>query len=359
MRKIGACTAIAAFGLILAAPAPAAAFGFHIGPFHFGFPFHFRHHSHFGHRLYMRADPNDLVRPGPAPEPELAPASPGPTSTPSALIHPGAALPSIFQNIFWPTYSSTWPFGYAAIFSTAFAKVPADQDALSCKQQPDVATAILSRIRNEVSPTPAQQEPMQKLGGALRMASGFLARSCPSQIPQQPTARLQLMQSQIEVLTMALDIIRQPLADFEQSLDESQRARFAAVGPVPPAAAAAPAAPADPPADAGPVASTCGGSPRTIDWSVSQIGRSVQPQDSQRGALDELKQAFDKAASDLDAHCPTSVPANASGRLEAIQARLDATWRAELSFQVALSNFESKLTDDQKNRFDAMTIAAR
>jgi len=45
--------------------------------------------------------------------------------------------------------------------------------------------------------------------------------------------------------------------------------------------------------------------------------------------------------------------------LEAIEARLDATWRAVLSIQVALEDFESGLSDDQKNRFKAMTFAAQ
>ena len=46
-------------------------------------------------------------------------------------------------------------------------------------------------------------------------------------------------------------------------------------------------------------------------------------------------------------------------RLDTIQARLDSTWRATLSIQVALANFEAELNDAQKNRFDAMNFAAR
>jgi hypothetical protein len=28
-----------------------------------------------------------------------------------ALLYPERALPAIFQNVFWPAYSSPWPFG--------------------------------------------------------------------------------------------------------------------------------------------------------------------------------------------------------------------------------------------------------
>jgi hypothetical protein len=40
---------------------------------------------------------------------------------------------------------------------------------------------------------------------------------------------MQLMQSQLEELAMAVDMIRQPLQDFAESLTDEQKARFAAV----------------------------------------------------------------------------------------------------------------------------------
>jgi hypothetical protein len=85
----------------------------------------------------------------------------------------------------------------------------------------------------------------------------------------------------------------------------------------------------------------------------------VQPTDEQRAALGDLQQVFEKAARDLETHCPTSVPQSPLSRLETIEARLDATWRAILSIQVALANFETKLSDEQKQRFDAMNFAAQ
>ena len=96
-----------------------------------------------------------------------------------------------------------------------------------------------------------------------------------------------------------------------------------------------------------------------IDWSIAQINRSVQPTDAQRDDLASVKQSFNAAAIDLDAHCPSSAPATALRRLETIEARLDAAWRAVLSMQVTLANFETKLSDEQKSRFDAMNFASR
>jgi len=340
MKKVGALLAIAAFALIAFASPPAAAFGLRLGPLHLGVPlFGHRHHRH---PLYMHGNTNDVGRHETQPGPQQRPAS-------LALLYPAHALPPIFQNVFWPAFSSPWPFGYDTIFTTAFATAPADRNDNDCRQLVD-ANAIVERLRAEIGPNAEQMERLQRLGGAINAAAGYLAKSCPTDIPQQPTARLQLMDSQIEVLTMAVDIIHQPLQEFDQSLTDEQRAKFFGEATVK-SARSARSDKTRPRA--------CGAYSTAIDWSIDQIDKSVQPTDQQRTALTDVQQAFGKAASDLEAHCPTSVPRSAVERLEAIEARLDATWRAILSIQVALQDFESKLSDEQKNRLQTMTFAAQ
>src|SRR5271156_2295693 len=148
MRKIGATFAIAAVAAVIVSPPPAAAFGLRIGPFHIGIPFYWRRHHH----LYMHANPTDMARPGSAQ---------GLTST---LLYPSVALPGIFATIFFPTNSSPWPFGYQAIFSTAFAKAPSAQDPRLCQPTVD-GNAIVGRIGAAVTPTDAQMQLLQRLGG--------------------------------------------------------------------------------------------------------------------------------------------------------------------------------------------------
>ena len=345
MRKIGALIAIGGLAAVVLAAPPAAAFGLHIGPFHIGIPFGW-HHRH--HPLYMRANPSDMARSSDAARVETSETVPQEAVSP-ALVYPSLALPVIFQNVFWPS-SSSWPFGYQNIFTTAFAKIPTGQDQRLC-QQPFDANAMTGRIGGTVSPTADQMPLLQKLGGALGMASGYLARACPKEIPAQPVARLQMMQSQIQTLATAIDIVRQPLQDFEQSLTPDQRLRLDGTPPV--------QSTVKDQTQAGNLARPCGDSSPAIDWSIEQINRSVQPSDAQRDELTDLKQSFNAAASDLDAHCPAAAPATALDRLETIQARLDAAWRAVLSMQVTLASFETKLSDQQKRRFDAMNFASR
>jgi hypothetical protein len=348
MRKIGPFIARAAIAGIAFVSPPAAAFGLRIGPFSIHVPFYlpYPYHRH----LYMRANPNEAARPE-----ESGPA------LKSALIYPNLALPAIFQSVFFPANAAPWPFGYESIFSTAFAKARVSGDQHLC--QPMVnANEIVGRIRGEVSPTADQMQSLKKLGGALGAAAGYLAKACPDEIPPQPVARLQLMESQIEILAMAIDIVRQPLQDFEQTLTADQQAKLA-----PPANTAAPTPDvpaADHPSDPDTTGTTvlaapaCGGSPGAIDATIDQIDKTIQTTDAQKPALASVKDAFSKSVDDLQAHCLSSAPATALGRLEATEARLDATWRSELAIQVALANFQTKLSDDQKKNFDAMNFAA-
>ena len=350
MRKIGAIFGITALAAVVFSSPPAAAFGLHLGPLHFGLPF-VGHHYH-RHRLYMRANPKEArIRPNMRANPREARIRPNDIArsdsgsskgTTSALLYPSIALPSIIENIFFPTYSSPWPFDYQAIFTTAFAKA-LRQDPSLC-QGPFDPSAAIGRISNGVVLTADQSQLLQRLGGALGAASGYLAKSCSKEIPAQPVARLQLMQSQLEELSMALNIVRQPLLDFEQSLNADQQSRLAV------------ASSQGPPS--GNIVGGCG-SPSAIDWSINEINQSVQPTTAQRDALDDVRRSFDDAARDLETHCPTTIPATALNRLDTIQARLDSTWRATLSIQVALANFEAELTDAQKIRFDTINFATR
>jgi hypothetical protein len=345
MRKRGAFFVIAVLAFIFFTSPPADAFGLRIGPLHFGLPFGHRHHHQ--RPLYMHGNANEAARHDSRQGAQHQPTAQRQVTL--ALLYPSRALPVIFQNVFWPAFSSPWPFGYETIFSTAFASAPADQSADQCRQAID-ANAMIERIRAEIGPSAQQMERLQHLGGAIGAAADYLSKSCPTEISEQPTARLQLMDSQIQVLTMAIDMIHQPLQDFEQSLTREQQARFS--GDAGRATASA--------SQSGKTGlRSCGASSTAIDWSIDQIDKSVQPNQQQRPALGELQQAFGKAAGDLEAHCPSSAPQSAVARLETIESRLDATWRAILSIQVALNEFESKLSDEQKNRFKAMTFAAQ
>lgn len=341
MRRSSVCVFALCFGALAGFPAaPSAAFGLSIGPFHLGLPFGFHHR--FAHRHRITAERGAAERTtaerdnggefyDKASAGNTAPAQ----SAEPASFYPADSLPGIFDEIFRPGQAPDWPYGYDGLFRAAFTKEPAD--ARAC-HEPARTEEIVGRITAEIRPTAAQMPLVQELGRAIGMTAGYVARTCPANIPAQPAARLELMQSQLQALTMALDLVRPPLQKLEQSLDPAQTARFAAT----------------PPRD---TASSCGAAPAAIDWSIDDIDHSVQPDPDQRQALGDLKQAFASTALDLHAHCPQPLPPDPLARLEAIEGRLDASWRAALSMQVALAKFESTLNEAQRGRFETTPVA--
>jgi hypothetical protein len=341
MRKIGVCLSIAALAAVNLSPSPGAAFGLSLGPFHIGLPIPGPFPG-VGHRHAIT--PREAARSkGLHDEAELNDVAPAQVGN-SDLLYPAATAPGVLEEVFWPS-STSWPFSYNAVLQNAFAKPQPDSRPQVC-QQPNGIDGIAGRIQNEIRPTGVQLQQLQRLGGALHVAGAYLAKTCPNDVPAQPVARLQLMEWQIEKVAEALDIVRQPLQAFEQSLNAGQRDRLAHL----------PAANRAPRRDL--VAAACAANPADVDSSIGQITAAVEPADAQRTDLDELKRSFSSASSQLEAACPTKATASPLARLENTEARLDAAWRAVVSMQVALANFEAKLSDQQRARFDATKFAA-
>jgi hypothetical protein len=347
---IGAVMAVVALAAVALAPSPAVAFGVRIGPFYFGIPFGHRHHRH--HRVAHVERPAAPLRSEAAPEGNASAGnrtSPPPPGLASPLLFPSLALPAIYDEIFAPSASSPWPFAYHAIIRAAFAKPHTDQSANACPQA-GRSSVVGARIGREIAARGVQFQLLQRLDGALAVAATYLAKACPTEVSADPVARLQLMEWQIEKLAEALDIVRPPLQALEQSLNAAQRARFAAT-PVtttspPPAGTAS--------ADA----AACAAAPAAVDSSVEQISQSVQPTAAQGDAVAAMRHALQTAATELDVNCSLPTSPSPLVRLEAIQSRLDATWRAVLAIQVALDNFGKQLDDQQRARLAATDFAS-
>jgi LTXXQ motif family protein len=317
---------IAALGLALAvfcSSPQACAFGLRLGPFLFGVRSH-HHHRHF------------VRRPTEALHPEAAPTDVAQNRPPS-LLYPILAWPSFADDIFRPTNYSSWPFSYQSIFDQAFAEYSAKRVADLCPRRIGKGDAAL-RIEREIAPTNAQRPLLEKLGTALAQANGYLIKSCPAEIPPLPVERLQLMNSQIDAMTMALEIVRVPLQKFEQSLDDRQRALFSAR-----------VASED-------VRPFCAKNPEPANWPMPILKQALQPTAAQEAALNNLERAFNRAASGLNAACPDRIPGMPSARLQAIEARLDSTWVAVQTIQVAVAQFQKQLTDQQRARFNALQL---
>jgi len=99
----------------------------------------------------------------------------------------------------------------------------------------------------------------------------------------------------------------------------------------------------------------CGAAaPGLTEWPIDEMAAAVEPTPQQRTLLDELMKASDKAAETLRAACPRSVPVTPVGRLDVMERQLAALEQAIQIVQPALEKFYNSLSDDQRERFNAL-----
>ncbi len=101
-------------------------------------------------------------------------------------------------------------------------------------------------------------------------------------------------------------------------------------------------------------AQMCGDDSRdVIGLPVDRIQEIVKPNDEQRAALDRLGDASVKAAQTIKAACPGDYALTPTGRLAAMEQRLQAIQQAIDIMRPPLESFYNLLTDEQKARLNA------
>src|SRR5262252_1365157 len=93
------------------------------------------------------------------------------------------------------------------------------------------------------------------------------------------------------------------------------------------------------------------------DWPIDRISAVVEPTDAQRPALEELRAASGKAIDMLKSGCPKDLPSIPTGRLAAMESRLQVMLAAVQTVRPALERFYQSLSDEQKARFNAIAPA--
>jgi ABC-type transporter MlaC component len=90
------------------------------------------------------------------------------------------------------------------------------------------------------------------------------------------------------------------------------------------------------------------------DLPIERIAQTVGPTDAQKALLDKLKNATAKAVDILQDACPTELPSTPTGRMDALEKRLDAMVAAVDTVRQPLQEFYNSLSDEQKARFNAV-----
>jgi ABC-type transporter MlaC component len=97
--------------------------------------------------------------------------------------------------------------------------------------------------------------------------------------------------------------------------------------------------------------------PALTDWPIEQIAQQVQLDDNQRALLDQLRDASTKSISLLQASCPTDLPSTPTGRLTGMRQRISSMLQAVQLVRPALERLYQSLSDEQRERFNALDIA--
>ena len=100
--------------------------------------------------------------------------------------------------------------------------------------------------------------------------------------------------------------------------------------------------------------SCTGLAPGVTNLPIDQIRQAVHPTADQKAALDDLSAASSQASDIIKSSCPGSVPLTPIGRLDAAEQRLDATIKAIQIVRSPLERFYQALSDEQRQRFNAM-----
>jgi hypothetical protein len=87
---------------------------------------------------------------------------------------------------------------------------------------------------------------------------------------------------------------------------------------------------------------------------VDQIAQTIQPNEAQHAALDDLANAWISAARMIQASCPTRAAFTAPERLTVMQQRIGAMIMAEQAVQPPLNKFYDLLDDAQEARLNAL-----
>ncbi len=90
------------------------------------------------------------------------------------------------------------------------------------------------------------------------------------------------------------------------------------------------------------------------DFPIERIAQQVQPDQNQQALLDDLRATTAKALDVLRAACPSDLPSTPTGRLAAMRNRVEVMSQAVRIVRPALERLYQSLSDEQKERFNAL-----
>jgi hypothetical protein len=275
--------------------------------------------------------------------------------------------PYAYDDVFAGIYGGYAPEYYAAEDAHAYAGSPASQRAydratnsgggkaspsagverICSGEAKGVTDFAIQKIAQQVGPDQKQQDLLDALKAASVKAVDIMQKACPTELPSTPTGRLAAMRARVDTMLKAVEVVRPALDTFYQSLSDEQRERFIAIDQ-----AAKPQRGAD-------LVRLCEGQEGSkSSLPIDRIQRTLHLSPDQDAELKALDEATAESAKILQAKCQPDESLTPTGRLAAMEDRLQAMLKALDTTQAALSKFYGSLSDEQKAQFDRISVKA-
>jgi hypothetical protein len=277
--------------------------------------------------------------------------------------------PYAYDDVFAGIYGGYAPEYYAAEDAYAYAGSPASQRAYDRATGPGgrasqsagaericsgeasgVTDFAIQKIAQQVGPDQKQQDLLDALKAASVKAVDIMQKACPTELPSTPTGRLAAMRSRVDAMLGGVEVVRPALDRFYQSLSDEQRERFIAIDQG--EQAAKPQRGAD-------LNHLCQGDlGMKSGLPIARIERALHLNPDQQTGLKALDEATLESAKMLQAKCQPDQSLTPTGRLVAMEDRLQTMLKALDATQAALSKFYGSLSDEQKAQFDRISVKA-
>jgi hypothetical protein len=313
-------------------------------------------------------------------EPQARPGASGPPAPAAAAPAAGVSRLGTVGPLAWPTaYEDVigftlWPkeygerlrvHGIGDVLGTAFApsnSIAARTRANNVQQaradEPNSAPIVAScgsvdltasdwpvaQIASAIELTDAQRGALDQLRTALSDAVASIKSACRDDSNLAPVERVRAMQNALWAVHDASQLIRAPLAKFYGTLTEEQKQQFAA--PAQAQAGGRAMSRID-------MARMCD-LPASTDAPIRRIEQTLRPTKAQRASLDLLMKKASEMGQFLMVSCLKPMPATPAERLDAAADRLTAVIFAASNVNMALNDFTSQLTDEQKAKLNTL-----
>ena len=208
-----------------------------------------------------------------------------------------------------------------------------------------------AEITSKVGLNAEQKSLLNNVRDAASKAKAAFKASCPSNdaFPLTPPGRLTAMTSRLDATLQAVTTVKPALDAFYNSLSDEQKERFNELGPSTQVAKAG----AETTGAVATDANSCKQpKPGLANLPIDKIEDVIKPTEAQEADLDALEAATEKAVAIMQAACPDETPLTPTGRLDAMQKRLQAMIDAANEVKPALVDFYSSLSSEQKARFN-------